>query len=89
MGGYPHYPTQVVESPVHKESADHLCCPSVTPYGCCTQAFITLAIQRLVCFGMVSMLGCCTPFSLCKDFDTLSRGCLGSLGYWIFRLTGG
>lgn len=68
---------------VHKESADHLCCPRVTLYGCHTQAFITLAIQRLVSFSVVSVLGCCTPsFNLCKDFNTLSRGCLGSL--WVF-----
>lgn len=39
--------------------------------------------------GVASVLGCCTlSFSLCKDFNTLSRGCLGSLWYWIFRLTG-
>lgn len=88
--GHPHCPTEVVGSPVHEENTDHLCCPRVTLCGCHIQVFVGLAVQRSVGFGMESRLGCCTPsFSLCKDFDTLSGGCLGSLWYWIFSLTGG
>lgn len=60
---HPHYPpAQEVGLLVHKESADHMCFARVTLPGCHTQAFITLAIQRLVflvwhlCWAVVRLL---------------------------------
>lgn len=88
--GHSHCPTWVLGLLVHEESADHLhCLTRVMRWGYHIEVFISFAMQRLVSFVMESRLSCCTPSCrLCKDFDTLSRGCLGSLQYWIFRLTG-